>query len=183
MGFGTVTLMRSHGHKFALQHVADLLREGDIVFGNCEGVLSNIGRDDGNIDTMEFRGLPAFANALHSCGFTAMTVANNHAGEHGLEALHDTVNNLRSAGIDVIGLRDNTRASTPLIQEIKGVRIGWLAYTWHVSRHSNQDRAVLSCTKGDEVPNEVAALRPEVDFLIVTAHWGREFVAVPTQRI
>jgi len=183
MGFGTGTLMKSHGHKFAFQHVADLLRQGDIVFGNCEGVISNIGRDDGNIDTLEFRGLPAFANALHSCGFTVMTVANNHVGEHGPEALRDTVNNLRSAGMDVIGLRDNTRTSMPLIQEIKGVRIGWLAYTWIASKHSNQDRSVLSWTKGDEIPNEVAALRPEVDFLIVTAHWGREFVAVPTQRI
>ncbi len=183
MGFGTGTLMRSHGPSFPLQHVAEVLREGDIVFGNCEGVVSNIGADPRNIDTMEFRGAPEFAKALCDVGFTVVTVANNHVGEHGVEVLQDTVANLRSAGIEVIGLRDERRTARPLIQEIKGTRIGWLAYTWFVSKNTTEDREVLSWTKGDEVPGEVVALRPEVDFLIVTAHWGREFVTVPPQSV
>lgn len=33
------------------------------------------------------------------------------------------------------------------------------------------------------MPHEVASLRPDVDFLIVSAHWGREFVRVPPQSV
>ena len=183
MGFGTGTLMRSHGPSFPLQHVTHMLREGDIVFGNCEGVLSNVGADHRNIDTMEFRGMPEFATALRNSGFTVLTVANNHAGEHGREALFDTINNLQSAGIKVIGLRDENRTAVPLIQEINGIRIGWLAYTWIVSKNTSQDRALLSWTRGNEVSTEIATLRPKVDFLIVTAHWGREIIRVPPQNV
>jgi gamma-polyglutamate biosynthesis protein CapA len=183
MGFGTRTLMKSHGPLFPLQHVAHMLREGNIVFGNCEGVLSNVGADDRNIDTLEFRGLPEFATALHDSGFTILTVANNHAGEHGREALIDTINNLRSAGVKVIGLRDKKCTAVPLIQEINGIRIGWLAYTWIVSKNTSQDRGLLSWTRGHEVPAEIAALRPNVDFLIVSAHWGREIIRVPPRNV
>jgi poly-gamma-glutamate synthesis protein (capsule biosynthesis protein) len=132
---------------------------------------------------MEFRGEPSFARALRDCGFSVITVANNHVGEHGLEALRDTTTNLSSAGIQVIGLRGKSGTALPLIQTIRGVKIGWLAYTWIVSKHVAQDKKTLAWTRGDEVPGEVAALRSEVDFLIVSAHWGREFIAVPPQKI
>jgi poly-gamma-glutamate capsule biosynthesis protein CapA/YwtB (metallophosphatase superfamily) len=84
---------------------------------------------------MEFRGLPEFGQALRDVGFNVMTVANNHVGDYGPEGMWDTVNNLQSAGVHVLGLRDKNRTATPLIQETKGLRIGWLAYTWHFSRH------------------------------------------------
>jgi len=183
MGFGVGSLARKHGPAFALQHIGDILREGDIVFGNCEGVLSDIGLDLGNIDTMEFRGSPSFAQTLRSYGFTVLTVANNHVGEHGREAMRETFSSLCSAGLEVIGIRNGTRTSVPLVQEVKGLRIGWLAYTWLVSGNSDLDRESLAYTKGAEVPHEVAMLRPQVDFLIVSAHWGREYVTVPPQTV
>jgi poly-gamma-glutamate synthesis protein (capsule biosynthesis protein) len=182
-GFGVRSLARRYGQAFAFQHSSQLLRDADIVFGNCEGVLSDVGAQPDEIDTMEFRGEPSFARALRDCGFSVITVANNHVGEHGLEALLDTTRNLNSAGIEVIGLRGKNGAALPLIQTIRGVKIGWLAYTWIVSKHTAQDRQILAWTRGDDVPAEVAALRSEVDFLIVSAHWGREFIAVPPQKI
>ena len=82
-GFGTGTLMRSRGPHFALERVRTLLREGDIVVGNLEGVLSNHGADPDSIDSMEFRGMPEFGQSLREAGFTVMTVANNHVGDYG----------------------------------------------------------------------------------------------------
>ena len=49
LGFGTGTLMRSRGPHFALERARALLREGDIVLGNLEGVLSNRGADPAHI--------------------------------------------------------------------------------------------------------------------------------------
>lgn len=107
MGFGTGTMMKLNEPSFAFRYIANTLRHGDIVFGNCEGVLSNIGLDPKDIDTLEFRGLPEFANALRDSGFTVITVANNHIGEHGPQVMHDTIANLRAVGISVVGLRDS----------------------------------------------------------------------------
>ena len=183
VGFGTGTLMRERGPHFALERVRNLLREGDIGFANLEGVLSNRGIDPNHIDTMEFRGVPEFGHAMRDAGFNVVTIANNHVGDYGPEVVWDTVNNLRSAGIHVLGLRDKNRTATPLIQEVKGLRIGWLAYTWHYSKNQAEDLKLLSLTKGPEVPAEIAALRPHVDFLIVTPHWGAELVSVPPERV
>jgi poly-gamma-glutamate capsule biosynthesis protein CapA/YwtB (metallophosphatase superfamily) len=143
-GFGVRSLARRYGHSFAFQHSSHLLRDADIVFGNCEGVLSDVGAQPDDIDTMEFRGEPSFARALRDCGFSVITVANNHVGEHGLEALLDTTTNLSSAGIKVIGLRGKSGTALPLIQTIRGVKIGWLAYTWIVSKHVTQDKKILT---------------------------------------
>lgn len=183
MGFGIGTMTRAHGVLFPFESVAPILRRGDIVFGNCEGVISDIGANPCQIDSMEFRGLPRFAEALRTSGFTVLNVANNHTGEHGEAVFLDTVNNLESAGITVVGLRGTTQISSPVIQQVKGLRIGWLGYTWITSKHNGQDRKMLACPGRDDPASEVEKLRSEVDFLIVTAHWGNEFVPVPPQRI
>ena len=79
--------MRSRGPYFALERARALLREGDIVLGNLEGVLSNHGADPSNFDSMEFRGVPELAHALRDAGFNVMTVANNHVGDYGPKAI------------------------------------------------------------------------------------------------
>jgi len=182
VNFGVGSLARRNGDDFPFQHVGDILREGDIVFGNCEGLISDIGADPKQIATMQFRGMRSFAGALRDAGFNVMTVANNHVGEQGPEALRDTVSNLRAAGIGVTGLRGD-RPIEAFIQNVKGLRIGWLSYSWLVSKHDAEDRALLAATRGQGVTEAVAALRPEVDFLIVSPHWGREHIPVPPQPV
>src|SRR4030095_9706889 len=46
---------------------------------------------------------------------------------------------LRAAALEVIGPRGTNKTAKPLIQEVKGLRIGWLAYTWIVSHRTAQD--------------------------------------------
>jgi poly-gamma-glutamate synthesis protein (capsule biosynthesis protein) len=182
-GFGVGSLARRYGPSFPFRYVSPSFAGADVVFGNCEGVVSDVGADPGDIDTMEFRGDPSFATGFRAAGLNVMAIANNHVGEHGPDALWDTVKNLRSSGIDVIGLRDQNGTAAPLIKTVRGIKIGWLAYTWIVSNNTAQDRAILAWTRGDDVPSAVRALRSQVDFLIVSAHWGREFVSVPPQSV
>lgn len=182
-GFGVRSLADRHGADFAFQRVADILRRGDVVFANLEGSVSDVGADPADLDTMEFRGRPAFAAAMTRAGFTIVNVANNHAGEHGDGPLTDSVTQLRQAGLAVIGLRGAGATSDLYVQTIKDVRVGWLSYTWQVSHNVQQDRALLAVPTTDAYEPEIRAARREVDVLIVSAHWGREFINVPPRSV
>jgi hypothetical protein len=59
LGFGTGTLMRSRGPYFALERARPLLREGDIVLGNLEGVLSNHGADPATLTAWNSEACPS----------------------------------------------------------------------------------------------------------------------------
>jgi poly-gamma-glutamate synthesis protein (capsule biosynthesis protein) len=132
---------------------------------------------------MEFRGAPSFAQTLWDTGFTVMNVANNHTGEHGLAAMQDTFRNLEKAGLSIVGLRDQDRISKPLVQIVKGLRIGWLSYTWILSKHLQQDLKELAYPRRFDMAKEVREFRGQVDFLIVSAHWGKEYLLVPPRRV
>ena len=81
---------------------------GDLVFGNQEGVLADGGTPKcapyGVNSCYTFRGLPSSASGLAAAGFTAMSVANNHALDYGADAQRQTIAALSRAGIDHVGL-------------------------------------------------------------------------------
>ncbi len=182
-GFGVGALGRMKGPDFHFRRISGLLRQGDIVFGNCEGVLSDVGADPRDSDTMAFRGVPSFAESLHDTGFTVMSVANNHTGEHGLTPMRETFRNLEAAGIAIVGERDQGRIAKPLVQEVKGLKIGWLGYTWIPSKNDKQDYKALAVPGPLEMAREVQQFRDAVDFLIVSVHWGNEYLLVPPRRV
>jgi poly-gamma-glutamate synthesis protein (capsule biosynthesis protein) len=132
---------------------------------------------------MVFRGVPSFAKSLRDTGFTVMSVANNHTGEHGLAPMRDTFRNLETAGIAIVGERDNGRIAQPLVQEVKGLTIGWLGYTWIPSKNYKQDYKALAVPGPLEMAKEARQFRDHVDFLIVSVHWGREYLLVPPRRV
>jgi len=73
---------------------------------------------------------PNVAPAMREAGFTAVSFAGNHCLDWGNEAFFETINNLTTAGMDVIGAGANiAEARRPVIQEANGVRIAFLAYS------------------------------------------------------
>jgi poly-gamma-glutamate capsule biosynthesis protein CapA/YwtB (metallophosphatase superfamily) len=81
--------------------------QGDIVFGNLEGTLTDAtGGKCGTNTTncFQFRAPPAFAHDLRLAGFTVMNNANNHSYDFGPTGQADTVAALHAAGIAQDGL-------------------------------------------------------------------------------
>jgi poly-gamma-glutamate capsule biosynthesis protein CapA/YwtB (metallophosphatase superfamily) len=83
--------------------------QGDIVFGNLEGTLTDIastpkcgGASGGSC--YAFRTPPSYARHLAAAGFTVMNDANNHSYDFGSAGLDQTVAALHDAGIAQTGL-------------------------------------------------------------------------------
>ena len=111
------------------EHVRSTLRDGDVVFGNLETVLSDDGLEERDLASMQMRGRKGYVQHLVDAGFTVMSMANNHILQHGRKAYEDTVALVESNGIAVAGKTEaNGRSCKPASSDINGKRIVFLSY-------------------------------------------------------
>ena len=165
----------------ALSALTPLLRSGEIVIGNLECVLARTGLGSTRYQADQMRGDPEYASNLRVAGFTAMSVANNHAMQHGIHAFEHTIENLEAAGIKTVGVRGKDGwCASPVVHTTRtGLRVGLLGYSW---RPRQYDTAQPPYAEGDveAVVRDVERLRRSTDVIVVSLHWGEEFLDVPS---
>jgi hypothetical protein len=111
----------------ALAALSPALKNTDIALCNLEGVLSlHSNVPDDPVEGRVFRGPPDWAMALREAGFTAVSVANNHSLQHGMDAFRNTVDACRQAGLDVVGLADDNGLPQPVLRTFGGIRVALL---------------------------------------------------------
>jgi poly-gamma-glutamate synthesis protein (capsule biosynthesis protein) len=161
---------------YPFQNVRDMLAKPTITFANLEGPISNVGSNHGSV--FSFRMDPATTKALYDVGVDIVSVANNHMGDYGREALEDTFRRLRRAGIAYTGAGWNhAEAVTPTILERNGQRIGFLGFSdvgpnWIEARDALSGVAIAGT---QEVTDAVRQAQSLVDILIVSFHFGDEY--------
>src|SRR5262249_11768998 len=86
----------------SLLHV---VREADYVVGNLEVPLTSV--DNPQREDIVLRGDPALIPDVAALGVDAVSVANNHCGDHGWEALQGMADELRRSGVTPLGIGGN----------------------------------------------------------------------------
>ena len=180
VGYGFASKHTEAALEKSLCDVRPFFESADIGFGNLETVLSERGLRKDNVSSMQMRGRASFARVLRDVGFTVLSVANNHANQHGLDAFCDTVDALRDAGIEPCGLRGSDGwCSRPVIISRRGVTVGFLGYCLR-PRQYGQSTPPFAEGSPSEISDDVTRLRPKVNHVVVSLHWGEEFVAQPS---
>lgn len=122
----------------------------------------------------------SYAVALRDAGFDMMLTANNHALDRSDRAARRTLVALDSLGIDHIGsYHDDAqrRRLIPFIKEIKGIKVGFLNYTYGTNGIEPKDGAVIALIDRDRIAEEIKATRQAgADIVCVCMHWGIEYV-------
>jgi poly-gamma-glutamate synthesis protein (capsule biosynthesis protein) len=158
------------------------LAAADLAFGNMECTLSLAGLVNTSWASVHLRGEPGFARELKQAGFNIVNVANNHASQHGDETFHETVRILREEGIAVCGVRgtDGWTTEPAMVARRPDARLGVLAYCQRPRQYAN---AVPPYAEGtlETICADVRRLRPAVDHVVVSLHWGEEFVGQPSR--
>lgn len=159
-----------------------ILQGADIAFGNLECLLCDGGKGSTRHARDQMRAPPSFAADLREAGFTALSVANNHAMQHGRGAFAETVAHLERAGILCVGLRgsDGWCANPAFTTTARGARVAILGYSWRPRQYSHE---VPPYAEGDAdaVIADVRRAGASSDVIIVSLHWGEEFVTVPSE--
>jgi poly-gamma-glutamate synthesis protein (capsule biosynthesis protein) len=164
------------------RELAHVLAAADIAFVNLEAPFSDRGprMERGMI----FKTEPEMIEGLTLAGIDVVSTANNHARDCGSYGLEFTLDWLARHGIAAVGTgKTAEEAHAGAVLERKGVRFGFLAYTYDANNGNHPDTddriAVMDL---EQMRADVAAMRRRANLVIVSMHAGDEYRPQPNQR-
>lgn len=178
-GFGVRSSIENNPKDSIFSDVKPILDNSDICFGNLECVLSDFDYRSDDLIAGQMRGKPEYVGLLHDAGFSVMSIANNHIMQHGDKAFKDTQSLLENKGIGPAGLAGNNGGCIPQFFKIKGIDICVLAYCLRPEKYYKP--VLYANSKLSHIMSEVNYNKKKCDMVIVSLHWGDEFIDIPSQ--
>jgi hypothetical protein len=173
------------GAAYPWTNVGPLLRKADLATANLEGAVSTRGLPVPN-KQYHFRGPASLLRAAHADGgLDVVTVANNHAGDYGSQALLDTVRDGRGAGLLVVGGGVNEGAAVrPAIATVGGLRVAFVGFSDVNPAGFNAGLRTPGTAKADPavVAAAIRGARHHADVVVCWFHWGTELHPEPSAR-
>jgi poly-gamma-glutamate capsule biosynthesis protein CapA/YwtB (metallophosphatase superfamily) len=139
--------------------------------------------------------------ALAALGIDVVSMANNHAFDQGPAGIVETWTRVHDAGLGSVGAGPTHEAATaPWVTEVRGVKIGFLALCdlSNIDGNTTPDAPTLfvagppcptACGADRDavhydidfarIQRAIDAVRPTVDFLVLSTHWGIEYKTTP----
>ncbi|MHB1653815.1 MAG: CapA family protein [Desulfitobacteriaceae bacterium] len=162
--------------------VERLIKAGDYASTNFEAPMA--GPESGYTGYPVFNSPDAMADTLKNAGFNLVITANNHIMDRGVGGALRTLDVLKKAGLDTTGVYSSPEAQNILLlKEIRGVRVGYLAYTYGTNGIPvPKDRPYLvNLLDKEKVLKDIASSKSKVDILVLVLHWGEEYNTNATQ--
>jgi len=183
------SLQRRGDPSAVFRPLAKRLASADITVGNLESTLSKSGAPRQGGDS--FGADSSVLAGLRLAGIDLLSVANNHLGDYGNDAIVETIEKLTDAGFRTVGAGpDLARAAKPVVITVRGVRIGFVATdsigeTPAAGRNSPGTNRIdapprtgpLDRQALDRVADSVRDL--DADVVIAMPHWGTQYTNRP----
>jgi poly-gamma-glutamate synthesis protein (capsule biosynthesis protein) len=167
--------------------IRNMLGQADLAVVNLECPFTE--RGEKLTKNFNFRARPELVEILKRASIDAVSLANNHAMDFGVDGLNDTRQTLDAAAIGHFGTGGNLgEARRPLIVARNGFRVGFLGYYFQSTEDMLEPAEIYALENRPGVAGcytdlaqikamvsaDVAALVPEVDAVIPFFHWGKE---------
>jgi poly-gamma-glutamate synthesis protein (capsule biosynthesis protein) len=170
----------THNFEPVYSEIKSLIQNADLAFINQETVMA--GEEFGYSGYPSFNTPQALAITLAETGFNIINHANNHAldmGKDGLIATLDLWDTIPE--ITVVGARrdgENARVITK-----NNITFGFLSYCYGINGNifTADNQNLITLINRDTIAEEIDALRPLCEILIVSMHWGGEFNKKPSK--
>lgn len=178
-----------------LADVAPLLESPDLTLCHLETPLS---ADNTRLTvprTLVFRSPREVADALAGAGVDGCDFASNHTWDGGMDGLAETEQVLQDAGLLLAGpTAEESRAGAPAVYDVDGIVVAQLAYSYTLLNAGvpNTDvpegapwleRYLWLEVGAEGILADARAARGEgADFVVVSMHWGNEYVTEPTEQ-
>jgi hypothetical protein len=177
-----------------------MLTNADITFGQLEGVCTARGTLMPQLSKSLSLMDPGVCSSFKNSGFTIMSCSGNHSMDY--TNFLDTNDALGKYGITAVGLgKDIDEARKPAIVDVKGTRIGFLAvnavdnlpnfhagvgkpgtvplkvktrFEWIDHQPGIPPMSYTTANEKDldDIIEDIKRLRPQVDVLVWSIHWG-----------
>jgi len=150
--------------------VRPMLQGADLAFCNLETSLASDA-----VRPLKRHVLMADAENLDflaGSGFAIVNLANNHILDNGLSAARRMIELVEAKGMKTVGLRENGKAKQVIVER-QGKKLGFLGYADYGFPDTFMPLRERMALK------EVSTLRAVVDCVVVSLHWGYEYVDFP----
>jgi poly-gamma-glutamate capsule biosynthesis protein CapA/YwtB (metallophosphatase superfamily) len=155
-----VIMRQKNDFLYPVQATKGITSNADVTVVNLEApLIKNCPYHDSGFS---FCGRQGFVAGLKALGVDVATLENNHIGNHGESGIKETKQLLEKNSIKWADRK------TPAIVEVDGITFGFIAFNGVGPKF---DRAAIT--------SAVKKLRPLVDVVVVSFHWGQEYVRTP----
>jgi len=176
----TKPLLAAHGPNYPFASVLPLLERAQVVMANLEGPLASQATRQASERNFSYRVSPLTALSLSDAGINLLTLANNHLMDCGRAGVVETLEILQGANIRTIGAGlDRASAHAPAIVCTGNGTLGVLGYYWNCRCAATSTRPGGAMDDDASLERDISALRRQVDFVVVTSHWGVPYEREP----
>jgi poly-gamma-glutamate synthesis protein (capsule biosynthesis protein) len=163
--------------------VKNIVSSADLAFGNLETPIApkvNHGSRE-----FVFNAPPEMLAAVKNTGFGVVLFANNHVYDQDRDGFVESLNELDKSGLKYLGAgRTLAEAQAPLRLEVHGVKLAWFGAAQFFNDPKNvtdPKEPAANLLDAAAMSAAIAAVRPEVDAVLVSLHWGVEYQPAPRQ--
>lgn len=166
----------AYGIGYPFARVKQIFKNVDIRFANLEGVISVCKKPYPKKHVLNIR--PGNHLALSDAGFTSISLANNHSLDCGPAELLKTKSVLNGLGIGTIGFDNHIKPDFHDI-EVRGRLIRFMAYSAVTDPAYEKRFSAKYALFNSNSLNEIRGASRDVDYLVVSMHWGIENSNLP----
>ncbi len=160
---------------YPFKDIQPVLDTPDLVFANLECVLSD-SDDEKAPKTYTIRAPLRYASKLKETGIDVVSVSNNHSLDFGYQGFWSTLAEAKRQGIGVTGVQTTEDGpQEPLIVQVGKMKVGFIGYNAHGDEYKvAEKRPRPELYKIKRIIENIKRVRPMVDQLVVSVHWGPE---------
>lgn len=172
----------SFDFKHVFQEIKNFLETSDATFGNLETVIAG--------SENKFTGYPAFntpeeyLEALNYSGFDVLFTSNNHSFDRGKKGVFSTLSKIKEYGMIPVGTYFSKNDSdSSRILEIKGIKIGLLAYSYGLNTGllNNKEDFLINIIDTNSIRSDIEKLNNnKPDLILIYYHFGEEYSRKPS---
>lgn len=178
-GYGVASAIRRRGADHLFDAVRDRLQRADLTIANLEVVLATLPSESRFSDRL-YRGEPSSAAALKRAGIDVVSICTNHTMQHGDAAFDELAASLQQAEILVSGADRPALGLRRIVEcQRQGARIAILSYNFRPVQYTAAEPAWPS-PSAELVRADIEEVRARADVVMVTLHWGDEFITYPS---
>ncbi len=191
----------SYNFDYIFNYLSEYSHAADYAIANLETTLC------GTTNGYPYKGYPQFncpdeiVDGLRDAGFDMLLTANNHSYDTGQVGYFRTIETVRGKGLQTLGTMLNAEEPKYAIQDINGIRVGMVCYTYEgrpegamadrvylngIPMHQGGEAVINAFRPANPEPfyTEVAGYLDEMkaqgaEATVLFIHWGVEYTTTP----
>lgn len=154
------------------------LKQANVLMVNLESPVTN--ENNKTYKKYNFKMSGEMLKLIKTNGINIVSLANNHIYDYSSQGLEDTLAALDQEGILHVGAgKDLKEARKPVILEFGNKKIGFLSCYSNGYRAAGVNKSGVCPRFENIILEDIKKLKPQVAYLIVNIHWGKENKLIP----